>query len=82
MSAITVYSLKVEHPIKWYRDCPLQVKREVPSGILPWPWVSLILLHTFVLGDKQNLQSPHCGMYKGMTWSPKEYNFFIQLGHK
>lgn len=82
MSAITVYSLKVEHPIKWYRDCPLQVKREVPSGILPWPWVSLILLHTFVLGDKQNLQSPHCGMYKGMTWSPEEEDIFIHSAHK
>lgn len=31
----------------------------------------LILLQRFVLGLRQNLQSLHCGMYSGMTWSPE-----------
>lgn len=62
MSATTVYSEKVEQPIKCASVCPLHVKRDVPSGIKPLPWVSRILLHKFVFGDLQNLQSPHWGM--------------------
>ena len=34
-------------------------------------WVARIFPQRFVLGDLQNLQSPHCGMYKGITWSPE-----------
>lgn len=59
MSATTVYSEKVEQPMKCAIVCPLHVKRDVPSGIKPLPWVSRILLHKFVFGDLQNLQSPH-----------------------
>jgi hypothetical protein len=32
------YSAKVLVPMKWYRVWPLQVKREVPSGISPLPY--------------------------------------------
>lgn len=35
MSATTVYSEKVLVPMKWNTFLPLQVKREVPSGIRP-----------------------------------------------
>lgn len=37
MSATTVYSENVEHPMKWARVLPLQVNLEVPSGITPRP---------------------------------------------
>lgn len=37
ISATTVYSEKVEHPMKWNNVFPLQVNREVPSGISPCP---------------------------------------------
>lgn len=62
MSDTTVYSENVEQPIKWAIDWPLQVKRDVLSGIRPLPWVARILLHKFVLGDLQNLHSLHCDM--------------------
>jgi len=59
ISAITVYSEKVEQPIKCAIVCPLHMKRDVPSGIKPLAWVSRIFLHRFVFGDLQNLQSLH-----------------------
>jgi len=37
MAAITVYSEKVLHPIKWKMDFPSLVNLEVPSGISPLP---------------------------------------------
>lgn len=37
MSATTVYSEKVEQPMKCAIVCPLHVKRDVPSGIKPLP---------------------------------------------
>ena len=67
MSATTVYSEKVEQPMKWARVCPLQVNLEVPSGIKPLPCVTRILLHKFVLGCIQNLHSLHWGIYNGIT---------------
>ena len=42
ISGNTVYSLNVDVPIKWKRVCPRQENREVPSGITPCPWVSLV----------------------------------------
>lgn len=69
-SATTVYSENTEQPIKWYKVFPLQVKRDVPSGMTPLPWVLRILPQRFVFGDLQNLHSRHCGMYNGTTWSP------------
>ena len=49
-----------------------RVKREVPSGITPFPCVPRIFGHRFVLGDAQNMHSGprHCGVYPGTTWSP------------
>ena len=38
ISATTVYSEKVEHPMKWNNLCPLQENLVVPSGITPWPY--------------------------------------------
>jgi hypothetical protein len=36
-----VYSEKVLVPMKWNSCFPLQVKRDVLSGIRPRPWVTL-----------------------------------------
>jgi len=32
---------------------------------------NLIFWHRLVFGFLQNLHSPHCGTYNGITWSPK-----------
>lgn len=73
ISATTVYSLNVEHPIKWCNILPLQENLEVPSGITPFPWGTRIFWQRLVLGDLQNLHSPHCGIYRGSTVSPEKY---------
>lgn len=70
MDATTVYSENVDVPMKWYKVLPLHVKRDVPSGITPCPWVLRICEQTLVFGCLQNLQVLHCGMYSGITWSP------------
>lgn len=62
MSATTVYWLKVDVPMKWSSSLPLQVKREVPSGITPLPCVARILPQRLVLPDLQNLHSLHSGV--------------------
>jgi hypothetical protein len=41
---------------------PLHLKREVPSGITPFPCVARIFPHRLVLPDKQNLHSRHSGV--------------------
>ena len=41
ISGSTVYSLKVEVPMKWKRVWPRQENRDEPSGINPLPWVDL-----------------------------------------
>jgi hypothetical protein len=38
------------------------VKREVPSGMTPRPWVARILPQRLVLPDLQNLHSLHSGV--------------------
>lgn len=56
--AMTVYSLNVEHPIKWKIGFPsFVVNLEVPSGIKPFPWVPLILGQRLVFSCEQNTQS-------------------------
>ena len=62
MSATTVYCEKVEVPMKWSRSFPFDLKREVPSGMTPFPCVARIFPHKFVLPDLQNLHSPHSGV--------------------
>lgn len=62
MSATTVYCENVEVPMKCNRSRPLERKREVPSGMTPFPWVVRILPQRLVLPDLQNLQSPHSGV--------------------
>ena len=75
ISGSTVYSLKVDVPMKCNNVFPLQENLLVPSGITPLPCVALcddvirdhvntvtnhlILLHKLVLEDLQNLHSPH-----------------------
>lgn len=43
ISAQTVYSENVEQPMKWNTSLPLQVKRTVPSGISPLPYLNKLL---------------------------------------
>eukprot|EP00438_Fugacium_kawagutii_P001031 Skav205839 [mRNA] locus=scaffold160:424215:428029:- [translate_table: standard] len=68
MSATTVYSEKVEQPMKCLISLPAaSVNRLVPSGITPLPWVPRIFgqrLVRFPRGGKQKMQSgsPHCGV--------------------
>ena len=69
ISATTVYSENVEHPMKWKIGTRVPsaftlVKRDVPSGMKPWPWVLRILGHRFVFGDWQKMQaaSRHSGV--------------------
>ena len=37
-------------------------KREVPSGIRPWPWVERIAVHRLVLRERQDGHSRHSGV--------------------
>ena len=66
ISETTVYSAKVEQPMKWWSGVPscASLKRLVPSGITPWPCVPRILGHrfVFVLMQKMQSSSPHCGV--------------------
>ena len=56
ISAMTVYSLNVLHPMKWYTSRPSFVlNRLVPSGITPEPCVARIVGHRFVFGDAQKM---------------------------
>lgn len=68
----TVYSLKVDVPMKWKSSFPLHVKRLDPSGITPCPCVTRIFWQRLVFGLVQKLHSRHWGTYTGMTWSPGE----------
>lgn len=55
---MTVYSLNVEHPIKWKIGLPsFVVNLEVPSGITPFPCVPLIFGQRFVFWLEQKTQS-------------------------
>ena len=51
-------------PIKCSRSRPLHLKREVPSGITPLPWVARILPQRLVFPERQNLHSRHSGVLK------------------
>ena len=62
----TVYSANVLVPIKWKIVDPsrLRVKRLVPSGMTPLPWVERMAGQRLVLGDTQKMHSglAHCGV--------------------
>jgi hypothetical protein len=55
----TVYSANVLVPMKWKMVEPsrLRVKRLVPSGMTPLPWVERIAGQRLVLGDAQKIHS-------------------------
>jgi hypothetical protein len=67
MSATTVYCENVDVPMKWRRSLPLHLKREVPSGMTPLPWVARILPQRLVLPDLQNLHSLHSGVLDNVS---------------
>jgi hypothetical protein len=65
ISAMTVYSAKVEHPMKWKISFPSTVVNlVVPSGMTPWPCVLLIAGQRLVLGLAQKMHAAwlHCGV--------------------
>ena len=65
ISAMTVYSAKVEHPMKWKISFPSTVvKRVVPSGMTPWPCVPRMAGQRLVLGLAQKMHAAwlHCGV--------------------
>ena len=41
---------------------PPSEKRDVPSGITPWPWVARIAVQRLVLRDRQEGHSRHSGV--------------------
>src|SRR5690242_4152846 len=53
--------------MKWRRSLPLHLKREVPSGMTPLPWVARILPQRLVLPDLQNLHSLHSGVLRAVS---------------
>ena len=65
ISGTTVYSAKVEQPMKWCTGVPsASARRVVPSGMTPLPCVPRILGQRLVLGDmqKMHLVSEHWGV--------------------
>ena len=58
ISETTVYSAKVEQPMKCATGVPSAVlNRVVPSGMTPRPCVPRIFGQRFVFGDAQKMQS-------------------------
>src|SRR4029079_1951469 len=45
-------------------------KRDVPSGITPWPWVPRIAVHRLVLRDRHDGHWRHSGVLSGKTLEP------------
>ncbi len=56
ISAMTVYSEKVEQPMKWKMGVPsLVVNRDVPPGMCPAPCVLRMVGHKVVFGYAQKM---------------------------
>ena len=72
ISGITVYSAKVEQPMKWRIPSPSREIRVVPSGRRPLFCSSRIAMQRFVRGSTQWTHSRHCGEKRVTTWSPGE----------
>ena len=70
ISGITVYSAKVEVPMKWRIGSPSRESRVVPSGRKPLPCMSRMARQRLVLGLRQWMHSPHWGENSVTTWSP------------
>eukprot|EP01139_Manchomonas_bermudensis_P000711 Amastigsp_a773_342.p3 type:complete len:147 gc:universal Amastigsp_a773_342:463-23(-) len=57
--------------MKWCRTLPLHEKRDVPSGMTPWPCVPRMRWQRFVCERwVQYSHVPHVGMYNGITTCP------------
>ena len=70
ISGITVYSAKVEQPMKWRMSSPSREIRVVPSGRWPLFCSSRIARQRLVRGSTQWMHSRHCGENSVTTWSP------------
>jgi len=74
ISGMTVYSAKVDVPMKWRMRSPPRLSRVVLSGRKPLPCCSRIAMHRFVRGERQWTHSPHCGAKWVTTWWPGATN--------
>ncbi len=70
ISGITVYSAKVEVPMKWRISSPPRESRVLPSGRWPRFCSSRIARQRLVRGSRQWTHFPHCGEKSVTTWSP------------
>ena len=70
ISGITVYSAKVEQPMKWRISSPSREIRVVPSGRWPLFCSSRIARQRLVRGSRQWTHSRHWGEKRVTTWSP------------
>ncbi len=69
ISGMTVYSAKVDVPMKCFRGSPLRLNLVVPSGRKPSPCWSRIATQRFVRSERQWMHSPHSGANSVTTWS-------------
>ena len=70
ISGMTVYSAKVDVPMKCRIGSPFRANRVVPSGRKPWFCCSRIARQRFVRSSRQWAHSRHCGEKSVTTWSP------------
>ena len=70
ISGMTVYSAKVDVPMKWRIGSPSRERRVVPSGRWPRFCCSRMARHRFVRGLRQWMHSRHWGEKSVTTWSP------------
>ena len=70
ISGITVYSAKVEQPMKWRISSSPREIRVLPSGRKPLFCCSRIAMQRLVRGSTQCTHSPHWGEKRVTTWSP------------
>ena len=74
ISGMTVYSAKVDVPMKWRIGSPPRESRTMPSGRCPFPCSSRIAMHRFVRVERQWTHSRHWGEKSVTTWSPGATN--------
>ena len=70
ISGTTVYSAKVDVPMKCRMSLPFRENRVVPSGRKPSPCWSRIATQRLVRGSRQCTHFPHSGEKRVTTWSP------------
>ncbi len=72
ISGITVYSAKVDVPMKWRMGSPSRSRRVVPSGRWPLFCSSRMAVQRLVFGLRQCSHAPHWGEKSVTTRSPSD----------